>query len=726
MVAQLARTLAQDTTLDGLPGHHRRRAASPCADGSTEFAMDQGEVLDPTGVAGDVAAVRAARRAPGLGQPRRARGGLRPDGAVRDRASRSVGVNLAGSRVAGVLHRRRPVLLTEVRDADADVEQVLSGGTMTCCRPCGTTPTGSGWSTACRRRADLGAATASGCAGATCPASAGRTRRQVLVSRDGSRLVAVIDRPRSRPGGRQPAPVRHARPGSRRDAGPRDRVGGPGPALRARHRLVLADLHRGRPPAQRRPVPGPHHDGRRGSRRAVPGSRPPAGAARAMLVSSPRATDPSYVDTPSGLLDAWSEDCARGAPDERTHLPHLRRRLSSSTAAAPPVARRAVRLQIDGCPPSRPLRDAALDLLLGGRCVGCGRPGRALCPAAAPGCPTTAWPAWPEPDAARAGATVGRRPATTGLLRAALLAHKERHVAGLAAPLAACWLALSGPQPPTRRCCWSRCRAGPARRGPAATTRCSPSYAARRGWCRARPWRRCCAPAAGCATRPAFGAAERAANLRRLAVVPSAGLRRFAGRTGRVVVCDDVLTTGATAREAQRALAASGWTCAVAAVAATRGRRPAGPAGNCPGIRLSSTTGRGLASLHGVRPGPWLRRETPREPGASRRQADASRRRNGPRNPAPYMSGAGGSRCGLEVSPASTGHVRCGPAREKVSSGSASCESLSRRLWGRRPGRPGGLHLATSHNLRHRHGRLTWKLSSRVATSSSSSGSDRT
>ena len=48
---------------------------------------------------------------------------------VSDQDVRSVGVNLAGTQVAGVSTDGDRVLLTEVRDPEADVEPILSGGT---------------------------------------------------------------------------------------------------------------------------------------------------------------------------------------------------------------------------------------------------------------------------------------------------------------------------------------------------------------------------------------------------------------------------------------------------------------------------------------------------------------------------------------------------------------------------------------------------------------------
>jgi predicted amidophosphoribosyltransferase len=72
-----------------------------------------------------------------------------------------------------------------------------------------------------------------------------------------------------------------------------------------------------------------------------------------------------------------------------------------------------------------------------------------------------------------------------------------------------------------------------------------------------------------------LSASERASNLAGSMSCPSPGLARLARRRARarVVICDDVLTTGVTAAEAQRALAAVGLDAlGVATVAATRRR----------------------------------------------------------------------------------------------------------------------------------------------------------
>jgi predicted amidophosphoribosyltransferase len=86
-----------------------------------------------------------------------------------------------------------------------------------------------------------------------------------------------------------------------------------------------------------------------------------------------------------------------------------------------------------------------------------------------------------------------------------------------------------------------------------------------------------------------LGAGARAANLAHSMGVRH-GARRSLVRAGvavSVVVCDDVLTTGATAREAQRALEDGGLRVrAVVTVAATRRRLPVGQAPPRPGLPL--------------------------------------------------------------------------------------------------------------------------------------------
>jgi len=240
-------------------------------------------------------------------------------------------------------------------------------------------------------------------------------------------------------------------------------------------------------------------------------------------------------------------------------------------------------------------RDAAADLLLGSSCAACGRPGRLLCRGCRGALPRTGVPAWPTPTPAGLAPPYATGPYEPPL-RDLVLGLKERGLHRLARPLgevlagavAAAVEGAGGDGAPLVLVPVPSRPASVRERG-LDTTLALTRAAARslgHGWPGGAPL-----VAALLRTRPGvvdqagLGAAARQANLAGSMTCPTPGLRRLARRTPRavVVVCDDVVTTGATAREAQRALEAVGLTVAgIAAVAATprrvgvRSRDPAG------------------------------------------------------------------------------------------------------------------------------------------------------
>lgn len=224
------------------------------------------------------------------------------------------------------------------------------------------------------------------------------------------------------------------------------------------------------------------------------------------------------------------------------------------------------------------LRDAWTDLVQGGSCVGCARPGRLLCPACDPApSPFEAWPSPPPAGLARPIAAADY----DGVARELVLGLKERRLLALASPLGRLLSAsvaahgLAGPVvlvPAPSRPASVRARA-------LDSTYVLACGAARvlapdlevdvARLLRTRP---------GLVDNAGLDTAGRAANLAGSITCPSPGLRRLARRRpqAQVVVVDDVITTGATAREAQRALEAVGVGVAgIATVAATRKRGPA-------------------------------------------------------------------------------------------------------------------------------------------------------
>lgn len=227
------------------------------------------------------------------------------------------------------------------------------------------------------------------------------------------------------------------------------------------------------------------------------------------------------------------------------------------------------------------MRDAVLDLLLGGRCVGCERPGRALCAACAGLLPAVAVPVRPDPAPPGLAACFAVA-AYDGVVRAMVLAHKERGLLALARPLGAL-LARSvaaagdgGGHPVVVVPVPSRPGAARARGhdplGAIAVAAARELRGTRGGRVEVA---RLLVSRGGVRDQAGLDAAARAANLAGSMACPAARLRRLAGRRVRLVLADDVLTTGATAREAQRALESTGLeVCGVATVAATVRRRP--------------------------------------------------------------------------------------------------------------------------------------------------------
>lgn len=234
-------------------------------------------------------------------------------------------------------------------------------------------------------------------------------------------------------------------------------------------------------------------------------------------------------------------------------------------------------------PSLEPLVDAAADLLLGSRCVGCERPGRLLCPGCARTVDEPARPAWPTPvpdGLAQPWTAAGY----DGTARALVLGHKERAMHGLRGPLAGLLgravaaavddagipgvpvVLVPVPSRPATVRARGHDPTWTITRGAAALLRHA-SYDVRA--LKLLRLRDRVADQAG------LDAAARAANLAGAMCCPTASLRRLARRYDQalLVVCDDVLTTGATACEAQRALEASGLTVlGVATAAATRRR----------------------------------------------------------------------------------------------------------------------------------------------------------
>jgi predicted amidophosphoribosyltransferase len=196
-----------------------------------------------------------------------------------------------------------------------------------------------------------------------------------------------------------------------------------------------------------------------------------------------------------------------------------------------------------------PLHEALLDLVLPRRCAGCTVPGRALCA----GCRAAlaAPPLGLVDDGPRRLPPLAAAAPYAGAVRGVLLAHKEHGRLALVKPLsAALAAAVSCLDPPGGTV------VVPVPSSVAAVRERGHDHAGRLARATAHrlslPSRPLLTPLRAVADSAGLGAAERAANLRGAL----AARRRLDGLP--VLVVDDVVTTGATLREAVRALRAAG------------------------------------------------------------------------------------------------------------------------------------------------------------------------
>ncbi|MFG1624667.1 ComF family protein [Kribbella sp. NPDC049227] len=227
-----------------------------------------------------------------------------------------------------------------------------------------------------------------------------------------------------------------------------------------------------------------------------------------------------------------------------------------------------------------PVRDAFADLVLGGRCAGCDRPGVTLCG----GCRAllaslTPYRAWPDPR------PCGLPPPTAAApyadqVRKLIIAHKEEARYALARPLgqvlATAVLTALGNHPGVWICPVPSAPSTVRQRGHDPLTRIAKAAvrALRRSGVDARP-----APALSVVRRPddqaGLSAERRTANLAGAFALRSRWAETLTDQP--VLLVDDVITTGSTLSEACRALETGGVPvlgCAV--LAATRRHRPSG------------------------------------------------------------------------------------------------------------------------------------------------------